>query len=134
MLIRRLFVVAALFAFAGCAIEQQDAPGLSGPSELGLSLALTATPDFIPTDGISTIVATARSAEGAPIAGVALRLRVFNGGGSLSATSGTTDGAGVVAVQYFPPNGETLATIEVTPISTNAQTQVVRTVTVRVRN
>ena len=133
-MIRRLFVVAALFAVAGCAIEGQDAPGLNGPSELGLALGLTATPDFIATDGVSTIVATALSAQGVPMSGVALRFRVFNGGGSLSATSGVTDPAGRFAVIYTPPNGETLATIEATPISDNAQNQVVRTVSVRVRN
>lgn len=133
-MIRRLFVVAALFAVAGCAIEGQDAPDLSGPSELGLALGLTATPDFIATDGVSTIVATALSAQGVTMSGVALRLRVFNGGGSLSATSGVTDASGRFSVTYFPPNGETLATIEVTPISDNAQSQVVRTVSVRVRN
>lgn len=134
MLIRRLFVVAALLAATGCAIEGQDAPGLNGPSEFSLSLGLTATPDFIATDGVSTIVATALSAEGVTMSGVALRLRVFNGGGSLSATSGVTDASGRLSVTYFPPNGETLATIEVTPIANNAQNQVVRTVTVRVRN
>jgi hypothetical protein len=134
VLIRRLFVVAALFAATGCAIEGQDAPAMSAPSELSLSLGLTATPDFITTDAVSTIVATALSAESSPLAGVALRLRVLNGGGSLSETSGATDANGQFAVIYTPPNGETLATIEVTPISNNAQNQRVRTVTVRVRN
>lgn len=134
MLMRRLFVVAALFAATGCAIEGQDAPALSAPSELSLSLGLTATPDFITTDSFSTIVATALSAESNPMAGLALRLRVLNGGGTLSATSGTTNAAGQFSVVYTPPGGETLATIEVTPIANNAQNQRVRTVTVRVRN
>lgn len=134
MLIRRLFVVAALLAVAGCAIEGQDAPPLAGPSELSLSLGLTATPDFIATDGLSTVVATALSVDGAPLSGIGLRLRVFNGGGSLSATTGATNAAGQFTVIYTPPNGETLATIEVTPIANNAQNQLVRTVTVRVRN
>ena len=123
-----------MLAVAGCAIEGQDAPGLNGPSEFSLSLGLTATPDFIATDGFSTIVATARSAEGVTMSGVALRFRVFNGGGSLSATSGATNATGQFSVIYTPPNGETIATIEVTPISNNAQNQVVRTVAVRVRN
>jgi hypothetical protein len=131
---RRLFVVAALLAVAGCAIDGQDAPNLSGPSELGLSVGLTASPDFITTDAVSAIVATVRNENGDAIAGYGLRLRVFNGGGSLSATSGSTDANGQFSVTYFPPGGETLATIEVTPISNNAQNQVVRTVTVRVRN
>jgi hypothetical protein len=134
VLIRRLFVVAALVAVAGCAIEGQDPPALTGPSELSLSLGLTATPDFIKTDAVSTVVATALSIDGAPLAGIGLRLRVFNGGGTLSATSGATDGAGRFTVIYTPPNGETLATIEVTPIADNAQNQRVRTVTILVRN
>ena len=123
-----------MLAVAGCAIEGQDAPGLNGPSEFSLSLGLTATPDFIATDGYSTIVATALSADGVTMSGVALRLRVFNGGGSLSATTGVTNSVGQLSVIYTPPNGETLATIEVTPIANNAQNQVVRTVAVRVRN
>jgi hypothetical protein len=134
VLIRRFFVVVALLAAAGCAIEGQDAPGLTGPSELSLSLGLTATPDFIKTDSFSTVVATALSVDGAPLAGIGLRLRVFNGGGTLSATSGTTDGAGRLTVIYTPPGGETLATIEVTPIADNAQNQRVLTVTISVRN
>ena len=134
VLIRRLFVVVALLAVAGCAIDGQNPPSLSGPSELGMSVGLTATPDFIPTDGSSLIVATVRNGEGNPMAGVSLRMRVFNGGGSLSATSVVTDGGGQAVVTYFPPNGETIATIEVTPVSNNAQNQVVRTVTVRVRS
>ena len=123
-----------MLAVAGCAIEGQDAPALTGPSELSLSLGLTATPDLIKTDAVSTVVATALSIDGAPLAGIGLRIRVFNGGGSLSATSGATDAAGRFSVVYTPPNGETLATIEVTPIADNAQNQRVRTVTILVRN
>jgi hypothetical protein len=134
VLIRRLFVVAALLAVAGCALDGQDAPALSGPSELSLALNLTASPDFIETTAVSTITATARNEAGSPLPGIGLRLRVFNGGGSLSAESGVTDGNGQFSVTFFPPAGETVATIEVTPISTNAQNQVVRTVTVRVRD
>jgi len=131
---RRLFVVAAVLAFAGCAIDNQNAPGMTGPSELSLALGITATPDLIKTDGASAITVTALDALGAPIAGLSLRYRVLNGGGNLSDIAGATNGAGVAGFTFFPPGGETLATIEVTAIGTNAQNQQVRTVAVRVRN
>ena len=99
-----------------------------------MSVGMTATPDFIPTDGSSLGVVTVRDSQSRPMPGVSLRMRVFNGGGSLTATSVVTDGGGQAVVTYFPPNGETMATIEATPISDSAQNQITRTVTIRVRN
>ena len=123
-----------MLAFTGCTIDKQNAPGMTGPSELSLALGVTATPDLIKTDGASAITITALDALGSPIAGLSLRYRVLNGGGSLSEIAGATNGSGVAGVTYFPPGADTLATIEVTAIGTNAQNQQVRTVAVRVRN
>ena len=42
-----LLVVVAAVAGAGCTVKKQEAPPLSGPSELGTALAMYATPDTL---------------------------------------------------------------------------------------
>lgn len=137
MVTRRLFVVAAVLALAGCTIDKQNAPAFSGPSELSLAVTVTATPDLIPPDGGSAISVTALDASGNPVAGLSLRFRLAAAFGTLSATSGATDGGGRASVTYTAPSTsptDTLVTIEVTPIATNAQNMRTRTVAVRVRS
>lgn len=138
VLIRRLFMVAAVVAFAGCAIDKQNAPDLSGPSEFSLSLAITATPDIIGPDAAAAVNVTAFDSGGAALPGVSLRFRLVTNFGTLSGTTGTTDGAGHAVVVYTAPSSggpvDTLVTIEVTPIGVNAQNLRGRTVAVRVRS
>jgi len=57
-----------MMAIAGCALDKQGAPSLTGPSELALSLTTTATPDVITQDGTSqsTIQIVARGPNGQP--------------------------------------------------------------------
>ena len=43
----RLSLCAAMALGAACTVHQAETSGLTGPSELGLSFAVTATPDFI---------------------------------------------------------------------------------------
>jgi hypothetical protein len=127
----------AMLAVAGCAIDNQDAPGFGGPSEFAMSLSVTATPDVILPDGSSAIAVTALDTSGNAIAGVSLRFRLINLVGSISSTSGTTDGAGRASFTYTGPGGvgvDTLVTIEVLPIGNNAQNLRARTVAVRVRS
>ena len=38
---------------SGCTVQEQEMPGLAGPSELGLGMSLTAAPEFLPRDGSS---------------------------------------------------------------------------------
>ena len=138
VLIRRLFMVAAVVAFSGCAIDKQNAPDLSGPSEFSNSLAITATPDIIAPDATAAINVTAFNSDGGAWAGVSLRYRLITNFGTISTTTGTTDAAGHSSVVYTAPPGglgvDTLVTIEVTPIGTNAQNLRGRTVAVRVRS
>ena len=137
MLTRRFFVVAAVLALAGCTIDKQNAPAFGGPSELSLAVSVTATPDLIPPDGASTISVTALDENSNPVAGLGLRFRLTAVFGTLSATSGVTNGSGRASVTYTAPSAsptDTLVTIEVTPIGTNAQNMRTRTVAVRVRS
>jgi PKD repeat protein len=72
----RLFVSAvALTGSIGCGLSDQSAPGLTGPSTLGRSVTVTASPDRIYFDGSAqaTVTATVRKADGTTDAGVALR-------------------------------------------------------------
>src|SRR5947207_1125425 len=66
----------AVAATVACTIHQTDTPSLSGPSELALSIGVSASPDSINQDGTSqsAIVVTARDASGKPISGLPLRL------------------------------------------------------------
>src|SRR5688572_5936866 len=53
---------------AGCTLNDASAPPLQGPSELGLSLSLSAIPDMLAHDGASQaqIIVQARDANGQP--------------------------------------------------------------------
>ncbi len=137
MVTRRLFVVAAVLAFAGCALDKQNAPDFAGPSEFSLAISVTATPDLILPDGASAIDVTALGADSNPVAGLALRFRLTSAFGSLSTTAVTTNGSGRASVVYTAPSNspvDQLVTIEITPTGSNAQNMRSRTVAVRVRS
>jgi hypothetical protein len=127
-----------MLSVTGCAIDKQNAPGLSGPSEFSLSLAITAAPDLITPDAASSITVVARDDQGNPVAGVSLRYRLLTAFGTLSVPEGATDGGGVAGFTYFSPSAggivDTLVTIEITPVGSNAQNLRSRTVAVRVRS
>jgi hypothetical protein len=119
---RRLFVVAAVLAFAGCALDKQNAPDFAGPSEFSLATAIDVT---------------ALGADSNPVAGLALRFRLTSAFGSLSTTAVTTNGSGRASVVYTAPSNspvDQLVTIEITPTGSNAQNMRSRTVAVRVRS
>jgi hypothetical protein len=73
---KRFLALTAAFLLTGCALDKQSAPALTGPSELGLSLEVKATPDIITQDGQSQsfIEVTARDATSQPAKGVTLRV------------------------------------------------------------
>jgi hypothetical protein len=106
-----LTVAALIVALQGCNLKQVQIPGLSGPSELGLALRMTATPDALVADDVSTSVITVlvRDQNGHPLAGQALEFRQFDGNGNfadigaLLARTATTDGTGVAHNIYRAP-------------------------------
>ena len=142
---RRLIVVAAVGALAGCAVAKQEAPGFSGPSELGLSLEVTATPDIITQDGksASTILIVARDAQSQPVAGLTLRAETSVNGalvdfGVLSSRTVSTAADGRAVLSYLAPppppatvTSDTIVAVVVTPTGSNFANSLPRSVTIR---
>ena len=129
----RVVLVAAATLAAGCTVHETPAPPLTGPSEYAISLSLAADPDLIESNGFSrsTIIVTARDAQGIPIQRSRwLRLDTSVDGrlkdvGTLSERMLSTDSNGRATAIYTAPSASGLfvnrVTIEVTPLGTNAQ-------------
>jgi len=107
-------IMLAAVALAGCTVHQTTTPGLSGPSDLGLSIRVTALPDSISQDGgsQSSIQVMALGPDGKPKAGLPLRMDMFVGGvgqdyGTLSARTIVTNSNGVALVMYTAPPSPT---------------------------
>jgi len=65
--LRFLALVAAVaLGASACTVKKTEAPALTGPSELGLSLTVSATPDILTQDGSSqaTVTVVARDSAG----------------------------------------------------------------------
>jgi PKD repeat protein len=117
---RRLILGAVLaLVSSACSVSETKVPGLTGPSELALSFALTATPDSISQDGSSqsSITVTARDANAKSIPGLVFRMDMFAGGqavdyGRLSGKTIVTGPDGRALTVYTapppPPTGSTL--------------------------
>src|SRR6266536_4753411 len=126
-LITRLTAITTVAAaFAGCVVHQTEAPALTGPSGLAMSLTLTATPDSISQNGgdQSFIRIIAVGPNGQPIAGLPLRLQTEQNGvladfGTLSARNVVTASDGTASVVFTapvaPPAGSTIGTCQPTP-------------------
>ena len=145
---RRAVVVAlAVVASVSCSVEPASVPVPSGPSELALSLGVSASPDMISQDGVSTsrLNITARDSNGLPKSGVALRLDILvqdiSGAlvpadyGTLSNRWPSTGSDGTVGVTYIAPptpNGgvvtNRVVTFRVIPIGTDYSDALSRTV------
>jgi PKD repeat protein len=109
-LIRRAAIALALFSAAGCTVKSTEAPPLSGPSGLALSLRVNASPDSINQDGgsQSSVKITAIGPDGKPVPSLPLRLDMAVNGvsqdyGTLSARSVVTGSDGVASVVYTAP-------------------------------
>jgi PKD repeat protein len=105
-----LLVAIAVAAGAGCTVDKHDAPELSGPSELGLSVTLWASPDTLRQDGASQsqITIQARDGNGQPVRDVPVRLDVAVNGmltdfGQLSGKNLVTGGDGKASATYTAP-------------------------------
>ncbi len=127
-------------------MKSQEAPPLSGPSEFGTSVTLTASPDAINQDGgsQSVITITTRDSNGNPLRNVSLRTDIFVNGvhtdfGSLSARSVVTDANGRATLVYTAPAApagpsvDTGTTVDIvaTPLGTNFANETPRLVTIR---
>ena len=141
----RFLALAAVSLTAACTVHGTDIPELTGPSDLALSVSLTATPDSIYQDGASqsSLVIIARDPSGKGVASLPLRVETAVNGaiqdyGTLSARSVTTNADGRATVIYTAPpppaslgGGGNVVTIGVTPVGSNYQTANTSTADIR---
>jgi PKD repeat protein len=104
-----LIAIGAAITGGGC-VHQAEAPPLTGPSTVGRSLTISATPDHIIQDGSSqsSIVVTAFGPTGAPMSGVSIRVDMVVDGkltdfGTLSARTIVTGGDGTARTVFTAP-------------------------------
>jgi hypothetical protein len=133
----RLAALALVSAIsASCGIEKQSAPGLTGPSEFGTSIVVSATPDIVARDGVSqaTVVVTVRDSEGRPVAGLPLLLSLSPAEAGVLSQSTVTSGSDGRATVMFtaPPLGTIVSGVSIgaTPIGSNVDNAVTRTASV----
>ena len=124
-----LVVAIAVVAGAGCTVDKQDAPELSGPSELGMAVTLLANPDTLRQDGASQSQITIKvlGGNGQPVAGRPVRLDIAVNGmladfGQLSGKNLVTGGDGSATATYTAPlapadpvDTQTVVQIQATP-------------------
>jgi PKD repeat protein len=138
--IARLTIIlfAAAWAGSGCNLHEVEVPPLTGPSELALSIVVTASPDVVAEDGASQSLITilARDHNAQPVANV--QLRVLADMGQLSAGTISTASNGRASVTFTAPltmfpgfDAGNVATIAVVPIGTNFDNALARTVSIR---
>lgn len=132
----RFSFLAALAVSAACTVHGVDVPAPSGPSDLALSVAMTATPDYVPQDGgsQSSIAIVARGPDGKAMSGQAFRVETAVNGtrqdyGLLSARNVVTNADGRATVIYTAPppppvqgGSGTTVTVFATPIGADYQT------------
>jgi hypothetical protein len=116
-------------------VDKQTTPDLTGPSGLALSMDVTASPDVVFRDGVSTstIEVTMRDAQGRLLVDRTVYFGTQLNLGTVSQPSARTNSAGKASVIYTaPPAGNDITTtITVTPEGTNNQNTVGRTVAIR---
>ena len=145
--LRTFAVLLAVAAAAGCTVKETNPPALAGPSELGLSLALQATPDVLTQDGSAQaqVVVTARDPNGQPVRNLGVRVEITQGGriadyGTLSPGKNVSTGSDGRAILTYtaPPaplqsvdTGADIITLAVTPSGSDYAQAVTRTVNIR---
>lgn len=114
-------VLACAMTLQGCGLDKVQKPaGLTGPSELGISLEMLAIPDIVVADGIQTSVirAVVRDQNGQPAPGRAIVFTIADelgrtaeigtltsatGQRVFGSTSITTNSSGIAQVVYTTP-------------------------------
>ena len=125
----------AAVALAGCGIESQSPPPLSGPSEFGLSVTLTANPDRVPRDGTSQSIVTVRVFDhtGRPQPNQGLLVGATPAGTGLSQAEIVTDANGTATFAVIAPPFAAVAPnneirVSVSPRGDNAANSSVRSI------
>lgn len=140
--IRYTFMLVGAVMAAGCTLANVEPPPLAGPSEMALSLTISANPDVLSLDGASQTLVTveARDRNGLPAANVPLRAEILADGeiidfGTISARTLVTGSNGRASFTYTAPpfvNG-TIPKVQlsITPTGTDASNHIRRLVSVR---
>ncbi len=140
-IVRRFVLTASVLplaaTLAACSIEKDMPPSITGPSEFGLALTMTATPDILMRDGssMSVVTLTARNADGGALAGQRVMLGLSpSNGGTLSDYEVVTGPDGRASFELMAPPTSTavdLVSIVATPVGQNFDNTVSRTMSVR---
>ena len=132
---RILMTVVTVLAVSACTLDKQDAPDVVGPSGLGLSLDIKASPDALLRDGLaqSTIEITAKDALGNAVPDLGLQVVASLNLGTIQTGSLKTNSSGRASTVYVAPSfgPATTVTVTVTPSGSNYQNTVPRTITIR---
>jgi PKD repeat protein len=136
---RTVAALLAAVALTGCGIDKQTGPSPIGPSEFGLSVTMTATPDQLPRDGStqSVVTITVRDSSGKPVSGQRLSLSLPTNapaGATLSQSEVTTGSNGAATVAVMAPQTGSVGNIVITatPVGTNFDNSVARTISIGV--
>lgn len=127
-------VVLAAVTVGGCSLDKANGdPPLVGPSEFGLSVTMTATPDQLPRDGRSqsVVTVTVRDDRSRPVAGRRLGVASSVGTVSQSEIVTTSDGRASFAFTAPPANVPApgnVAVVQVVPIGTDVSNAVPSTI------
>lgn len=139
-----------------CGLDEVEIPDLDGPSELALSVRLTASPDIVTADGFSSSLVQAhlRGPNGQPLSGRQVFMAVADNAGrtadigQLRSTGSGGIGTGIVlttgsngiaqAVYEAPPRtdltGNASVIVQARPIGDDFDGQVYRTVRIELRS
>ena len=119
----------------GCGLDKVEPPPVQGPSETGVSVQLSALPDIVNADGVSTsaIQLVLRMPDGTPLSGRAVNFFLASGDGRLrpSPTSTyvgpiqtgfvmATDQDGVANVVYVAGTGIGTVSVAARPYGSDA--------------
>ena len=125
---RILMTVVTVLAVSACTLDKQDAPDVVGPSGLGLSLDIKASPDALLRDGLaqSTIEITAKDALGNAVPDLGLQVVASLNLGTIQTGSLKTNSSGRASTVYVAPSfgPATTVTVTVTPSGSNYQNTV----------
>jgi PKD repeat protein len=140
------WTVAIVLMGSACTVQDTNIPGLSGPSELGQSIRIEASPDTLTRNGYeqSRITVTARDHNGAPKPNVAVRIDMMFAGeyqdlGTLVPRNLRTGSDGQATAVYTAPPPvhpllgglEDIVTIVAVPVGTNAQSSMFHATDIR---
>ena len=107
---RLIALLAVSVVAASCAVSKTEPPPLAGPSELSLSLSMSANPDVLRLDGASQsrVTVDARDENGQPKSNVPLRVETVADGqavdfGTLSARTMVTGNNGRATFTFTAP-------------------------------